>query len=132
MHHRQLIRQTVVALLSGATAAGTRVFPSRARTLGRDELPALRVYTPAEVGDGAVLLNGQTSGSRVQLNVEILAAARDGVEDVIDDICEDAEAALDASESLAARWRNTTIDYEDEDQVVMQAVVSFEVFISRN
>jgi hypothetical protein len=51
-HARTQIRQAVVALLTGNTEAGNRVFSSRVHPLDDAKLPALLVFTPQEtIGD---------------------------------------------------------------------------------
>lgn len=44
-HIRQQVRDALVTLLSGATAAGTRVEASRVYPTAENRLPAIRIYT---------------------------------------------------------------------------------------
>lgn len=132
MHRRRIVRDAAVAQLGGMPLTGQRVFNSRARPVSEDQLPALRVYTPAESRDpGSDVLGDSGTMHRIEIRVEVLAKAADQVENGVDAICEQVEAAIRADESLGGvtQWcayQSTEIEYEDEDQTVMQATLSFE------
>lgn len=131
-HRRRLIRDAAVLRLTGLALTGSRVYGSRARVLTDAQLPALRVYTPQErVDTGSELLGDSMKAHRVELRVEAVAKAADTVENTIDAICEAVEAAIATDETLGGvtQWcayQGTDIEYEDEDQTVMQATLSFE------
>lgn len=131
-HRRRIVRDAAVTRLTGLATTGSNVFNSRARVLADSQLPALRVYTPQERAEtGSDLLGDSMKMHRIELRVEVVAKAADTVENTIDAICELVEAAIATDETLGGvtQWcayQSTDIEYEDEDQTVMQATLSFE------
>lgn len=102
-HPRKLIRQAVVALLTGATAAGARVYGTRVDPL-KKTLPAISVYTLTEEID-----QDATAGTaprelvrNVQLEIVGFVAHTDAVsvDDAMDDLAEQIEAAMDVDPYL--------------------------------
>jgi hypothetical protein len=134
MHRRQVIRDALVEVLSsGVPEVQGRVFPMRARILGPRELPAIRVYTPsdqADRGEPGMMLSGATT-YRVECRIELLVKMADDVEVAVDALAESVELALAADPQLggAVQWityQSTDVDFEDEDETVMQAAITFE------
>lgn len=100
-HYRQTIRDAVAAALTGNTGAGANVFTSRARPileiLQRKE-QVLSVYTADESsernGDGYQLAR------RLTVSIEGMAGGGDDLDDVLDDLAAEVEAAIDADPML--------------------------------
>ena len=94
MHPRRLIRDAFVAVLTGLPTTGANVFKSRVRALWEtEELPALLVYTQddrAEIFNEAPRRYERTAS----VAVEIVARANDDLDDVLDGIADEVEAAL--------------------------------------
>lgn len=103
-HKRDTIRKQVVQVLSGQTAAGTRVFANRVKPFMSNgwtsELPAIVVYTLDEQAD---IFNDAPREYRrtVQVMVEIQAAADEALDDVLDDIADRVELLLMRDDTLA-------------------------------
>ncbi len=101
MHPRQRIREAVAAQLTGKTAAGNRVFPTRAVPLRRVELPALAVYTPSESVEPASRQTAPRELRRVvQVVVEGVVNRAAGVDDALDALALEVETALHVDDSL--------------------------------
>ena len=97
-HPRTVIRRTVVVRLREyATAAGNNVFDSRSKSLFDRHLPALLVYARDErVVDGRYDGDGSMALKReLELCVEAVDKGSDDVEERLDDIALEIEAALD-------------------------------------
>lgn len=97
-HQRQIIRDAVAAaLVTGSTAAGTRVFPTRMGPLRTPELPALCVYTETETIDP---ISRTTSPRELQreLNVVIEGFVNmvDDVQNSVDDLAKQVERVMHA------------------------------------
>jgi hypothetical protein len=102
MHVRRAIREAVAIKLTGLPLTGERVFTSRVRELRDNELPALIVETPSEsvsYGQGGPVRPRVQSREQV-VNVVVVASAAEDVDDVLDDIAEQVEAALAADPTL--------------------------------
>lgn len=100
MHPRKLIRQAIVdALKVAATAAGERVFKSRAVPWRTVELPAISVQAADELVDEDSEESSPREllrGADVSLDL-VLAAPADGeVDDALDDFAEQVEEAMHA------------------------------------
>lgn len=101
-HRRQTIRDAFAAAVTGLASTGSRVYKSRVYALMDDELPALRVFTPSDAGDG------DTIGAsvlpllrRVRVTCEAVVKANSGADAAVDAICEQVEAALTAAPTLS-------------------------------
>lgn len=107
-HARQQIREQLVATLTGLTTTGTTVYDRP--LFAYDALPALTVYAERDTVDEE-LSSTTTHWHNLKLIVEARAKAKDGVEDVIDTICAEIEAAIYADTTLNA----TVVDVFLED-----------------
>lgn len=100
-HERKAIRAAVVAQLSGHTAAGTRVFPSRQPPVREVELPAICVYTDSEeVDEESANSAPRWLKRKAIVAIEVWAAAGDAVDDVLDALALEVETAMDSDDSL--------------------------------
>lgn len=95
-HQRQLIRTAVKdALIAAATSAGANVQATRMVAWGRNDLPAIAVYTLEETSDD------QQSAPRelqrvMQLAIEAAVKPAGNVDDALDAICLEIERAMHA------------------------------------
>lgn len=114
-HPRKLIRHAVVALLTGATAAGVRVKATRAQPNRKSQLPAIGVYTlrePVEdTGDSAP--RELTRMVKVAIECWVEDTALIPFDDAMDDIAEEVEAALDADRYLGGAAGNSVLESTD-------------------
>lgn len=103
MHYRQSIRDAVADLLIEAdTVAGTNVFTSRARPILeilQNRQSVLSVYTGDETsrrtGDAYLLERTLT------VSIEGAMGGGDDLDDLLDDLCMEVEAAIDADPALS-------------------------------
>lgn len=118
MADRKAIRQTLVELLLGQTAAGTRVGSSRAKPVWRENLPALQVYVAredAEEYNQAPLEYRVRTSVAIELFVEESAAGP--ADDKLDDLI---------AEVLAVLWKNPTLGIKDCDHRLETIETDFE------
>lgn len=113
---RKAIRQAVAALLSGKTAAGARVFASRATPVWGQELPVVLVYTGSEQ---SVVFNAAPKEYRrtVRVVVEAVAKAAEGVDDLLDDMAEQIEQAVALDDTLGGTASDCQVAQVDMDVV---------------
>lgn len=102
MHYRQTIRDAVKAKLEAAnTMAGLNVFTSRARPvleiLQRREA-VLSVYTADESSTRSP--DGYTTERTLTVSIEGMAGGGDDLDDTLDTLAEQVEAAIDADPRL--------------------------------
>lgn len=103
MHPRKLIRDAVVAALTGATAAGARVKATRVAPNSAAALPALAVYTPADDTDeDSIATKPRELLSRLTLKITgwIADTAALAGDDAMDALAEQIEAAMDVDRFL--------------------------------
>lgn len=98
-HPRQLIRDHVVTLLTGAVAGiGDKVFKTRVYSMQREEAPGICVYTLRETSeDGA--LDGMLD-REIALAIDIYARNRQAPDDELDGYCEAVEALMNGDPTL--------------------------------
>ena len=119
-HARQQIRDAVAALLTGLTTTGSHVFQSRVYRLQASELPALLVYTNSETVERSHMTSGLVR--ELTLRVEGIAKALADIDDTLDTIGAEVEAALGGQEpagveDLVLQSADVTINGEGEQQV---------------
>jgi hypothetical protein len=102
-HLRTTIRRAVVAQLVGKTAAGARVVATKKVPWGGKELPGVSVYTLEEETDLEQSLRGELRDGagrvlarRLQVVIQGARALTDAVDDELDALAEEIEAAVDA------------------------------------
>ncbi|MTI13360.1 hypothetical protein [Sansalvadorimonas verongulae] len=102
-HHRQVIREAVAAQLLNKTDAGDRVFVNRQRTLRKQDLPCLLVYTTTENCDTAYATSTAPRVDRRRLScvVDIRAERRKGLDDLLDTLAAQVEQAVFADVSFS-------------------------------
>lgn len=98
-HQRQLIRQAVKAQLLGATAAEDRVYTNRMFPYTRAQLPALAVYTLEEEVEPFNTAPRELKRT-LQLAIEAAVEETEEVDDALDVLALQVEAAMDLDETL--------------------------------
>ena len=102
MHHRQRIRDAIAErLVTAATLAGANVFTSRARPILeilQKREAVLSVYTADESSQRTK--DGQLLERTVTASVEAAAGGGDDLDDTLDLLAEQVEAAIDADPTL--------------------------------
>lgn len=116
-HPRKLIRHAVVTQLTGATAAGARVFKARMVPFKQGELPAVAVYTPDEEIETTRSTAPRELERALQLVVEVVTASGSpsDVDDSADDLSEQVEAAIDADPTLDGTATDTILARVESD-----------------
>ena len=102
-HVREQIRDAAVTALTSLTTTGARVYRERLYQLRAADLPGLRIYCGAESveADRLGALHGQQRD--MALIVEGLARATADLDETLDDICAEVEAALAADVTLGGK-----------------------------
>jgi hypothetical protein len=102
------------------------------RNLPDERMPAIRVHTPSEQMQSEGTMLGRISPyHRITVRLEVVAKDPNEVENIVDDICEQVEGRFDTDPTLGGAvvqidYQSTDIDFEDEDQLVMQATLTYE------
>lgn len=130
-HVRQQIREAAGALLTGLATTGARVYQSRVRPLSEAELPALRIYTDGDETETLSLDRPAVQDRTVRLRVEAVTRAADNLDDTLDAICKEVEAAIGNNPTLSGTAREcvysgTEIDMQaNGDRVAGVARMNF-------
>ena len=102
MHYRRQVREAVVQRLKdAATMAGANVFSSRARPvleILRKHESVLNVYTSDEASSRAA--DGSVRERTLLVTVEGITGGGDDIDEALDLMCEQIEAAIDADPTL--------------------------------
>lgn len=96
-HVRQQLREAVATLLTGLVTTGSNVFQARLNPLQATELPALRIYTEGEQLEYQSIGYPSRQERRIQLVVEGVARQSADLEDKLDTINKEVEAAIGAT-----------------------------------
>ncbi len=105
-HIRQNVRTAAAAAVTGLATTGDRVFMSRALPLRQGDFPCLAVYARSDTPDyeSAAFSGGVAYPVRtIELHVQGFVKELDDedIEDTLDDIAEEVETALFATQPLA-------------------------------
>jgi hypothetical protein len=121
-HRRTLLRQAFVAQLRDATVAEERVYSGRLMPIEEPELPAIVVHTrePEQVIDRSTSGFDGFERRRCIVSVIVVAQSYDDVDEVLDTMAGQVEAALQAwiipgFESADAMLMDTSSDPPDFD-----------------
>ena len=106
-HKRQQIRDQVKTTLTGLTTTGANVFKFRVYPMAAASLPGLIIFTKEEESEPAS--QGSTLLRQLALAVEGYAQATADVEDTLDDIAAEVEAAIEADRTLGGLVYNTEL-----------------------
>ena len=132
-HVRQLVRDAVVGLLTGATDAGTEVHTARVYPVGT--LPSIDVNTPNSENADADIGTMDRQGMRITLSIEIRATSTASVVDALDDIEAQVTAALRADPTLGigcfdTQWMGSDTDLdESHEKPIGVQVVRYETML---
>lgn len=123
-HVRQQIREAAAALLTGLATTGAHVFQSRVYPLQDADLPALRIYATEEVSDPVGIHAPKLLERRLTLVIEACAKAGADLDDTLDTIAREVEAALGAAPTLSGTahdaWLSGTgIEFSGEGELPM-------------
>ena len=136
-HVRQQIREVVTAAVTGLSTTGARVFQSRVYPLEEADLPGLLVYSQSEPAAPATINTPRFLDRTYTLIVQAVAAATLALDDELDAICQEVEAALaNPLASLLSLARVITLTGTEFDlqgtaeQPVGTATMTFEVAYS--
>jgi hypothetical protein len=99
-HLRKQIRDKVTTTLTGLTTTGTNVFQSRKYPQGVDNLPGLLIYTVLESSGVESIGPAGTLTRYLDLVIEAQASAISGLDNTLDLICKEVEAAICADPLL--------------------------------
>jgi len=99
-HARTQIRQAVVALLTGNTEAGNRVFSSRVHPLDDAKLPALLVFTPSDDVEKPSMQRPRTQHRNLQLVIEGYVKARGDIDAEADALAQEVETIIGSNPTL--------------------------------
>lgn len=102
-HVREQIRDAVVTACTGLATTGTRVYRERLYQLRAADLPGLRIYCGAEQVEPDRLGASHGLQRDMDLMVEGLARATSDLDETLDDICAEVEAALCADITLGGK-----------------------------
>lgn len=103
-HARKVIRDAAVQLLTGLATTGSRVHATRLYPIEAEGLPALCIYTLTEESGFDTL--SRKSLRRLELAVEIVAQVNDTLDDTLDAIALEVEAALGTNFTLGNRAKD--------------------------
>lgn len=100
-HLRTQIRDRVIELLRGLDTTEDRVFRSRMYPLDEPDLPGICVYTLTE--DSEIMNMGPTRHLQRQIDIAVEAVVQvtETLDDELDQICAEIEAAMGADPTLA-------------------------------
>lgn len=111
-HQRKTIRDTIVTTLTGLTTTGSNVYSGRAYPI--KNVPALRISTPDESSE---LATGSVYTRTLTVKIDAVAKGGATIDDDLDGIAAEVEAALEADYTLSGAVDNlyltateTTID----------------------
>lgn len=132
---RTQIRDALVTRLRGMATCGNRVFASRLRPLGPDELPAILVSTLGEDPESTSLATNRATVSRLRVVLEIIVKAASGYEETADTILDEIKGALfdtaqhNQLDGLVMAITLTSIDDPEMDDSTDKPVIRLPVLL---
>ncbi len=121
-HVREQIRDAIVTLVTGLTTTTSHVHVNRSYKLTEAELPALRIYTLGDIPDEE---NSQPLRTvrDMEIVIEGVAQAKTALDEKLDDICAEVEAAIAADDTLSGkvwwtRYQGTETEMDDDTHAV--------------
>lgn len=128
-HVRQQLREAVATVVTGLTTTSTRVFQSRVYPLQTSELPCLVVTTDGDQVENLTVHNPVQQQRTTQLRIEAFAKATSNLDDTLDTICKEVEAAIANSSASTVKglmYNGAQIDIEVlGDQPIGKATMLF-------
>ena len=132
-HVRKLIRDNIVAAVTGLNATGTNVFKSRVYPLSAESLPALTVYTRSEEVTQSTISIPRTIERTLTVSIDSYVQGLTNYEDSLDAIAVEVENAITADVTRGGYAKDTrVISFEsdfsgDPDQPVASSTITIEV-----
>jgi|TARA_B110000908_G_C10255501_1_gene455171 hypothetical protein len=93
-HLRTLIRDNVIATLTGLSLTGSNVFKSKSYPLTGDKLPSIGVFTQGQESDYSTVGSPRSIQHTLNMSIEIYVKGSTGYDDTLDLISEQVEEAL--------------------------------------
>lgn len=132
-HVRKLIRDNIVAAVTGLDTTGANVFKSRVYPLSSGSLPALTVYTRSEDVMQSTMRKPRTIERTLTVSIDSYVQGLTNYEDSLDAIAVEVENAITADVTRGGYAKDTRItsfeaDYSgDPDQPVASSTITIEV-----
>lgn len=129
---RKAIREAVVAALTGNTAAGTKIYNSRSTNFWGITPPAIAVYTRSESSEPQYAGAAPPLIRTLELVIEcVVAGAGDSLENALDDLVDQVEAALKVPDDLGGAYQWALVQTEtdaaiDGERVLGVAALTYE------
>lgn len=106
-HGRQQIRDQVKTVFTGLATTGANAFTSRVYRFDTVELPGWSIRTPAEESEVGRMGSSPTLHRRLTIEAEGFAEDNDAIEDTLDTMAAEAEAAIGADITLGGLVKET-------------------------
>lgn len=123
-HGRQQIRDALKTLLTGLVTTGANVHANRVHRLQRSDLPALLISIEGEESD--LLSQASLAMARQPaVLIEAVVQGNDAIDDDLDTICAEVEAAVGTDATLGGRTKgplvltSTEFSFDSEADVPM-------------
>ena len=115
-HVRQQIRESLATVITGLVSTGENVYQSR--VYPHDQLPCLSIYTRDETAEHDSVSRPRSSRRELSLTIEIRAKQSADVDDKIDQISAEVEAAVSADITLGGiskdiQYQGIDIQFDD-------------------
>lgn len=108
-HVRQQLRERAATTLTSLTTTGANVFQGRVYPITQAQLPCLLVWTNSEETAHETLKPPRTQVRRLQLVIEGRATAASNLEDTLDTIAKEVEAAMYGDRTLNSLARDSML-----------------------
>lgn len=122
-HLHKQIRAGTETALTGLTTSGSRVYANRAKAMGDNNLPGLRIMLQDEDASVINLHDPQQQERDLALDVECCAKGTDTLDDVLDQMSKEVEVALAAgitigSKKLFPTYQGMSLDLQQGELVI--------------
>lgn len=109
-HIRKLIRDDLVATLTGLSTTGSNVFASRVYPITSGSLPGVIIYTDSEELEYLTITKPRTIMRTLTLSIEAYVRGVSNYDDSIDTICSEIEQALYTDVTRGGNAKDTLIN----------------------
>lgn len=103
-HIRRQLREAIAAAVTGLTTTGARVFQARVYPLQNADLPGLCVFTKSENAARQTTQIPALISRTVEILIEGVAKANADLDDTLDLIAQEVEAALGAGLTISGKF----------------------------
>ena len=108
-HARQQLRERVATDVTGLTTTGSRVYQSRIYNLEKTDLPCLLVYSKNEDSERDTIKGTNGLARNLSIVIEGYQKGASDLDDSLDTIAEEVEAALGADPTLNGLAKDSSI-----------------------